>query len=203
MKTAQMIKREFYGGIIRQNHKTSYFCVNDLTKIANQYRVNRGLPKAKWVKYSGAVKTKEFFNTLMKTKEIANIITKTKGRTPQIWVHPLVLFDYAMWLSPHFKIHVYDWLYDNLIVFRDESGESYKKMCSVLAKTQNYTPAQCGLVIPELARAIKRDLQVDDWNKTTPEKLKLRDEVHKSMILSLKMGVKPEKAYSIIREDFY
>lgn len=201
MKTTQIMKREFLGREVRQDHKTGFFCVNDLTSIANSKRKSLGMPEARWDRYLRTDKTKEFLKTVMDSEEIVDIIKATRGRGSSTWVHPLVFFDYAMWLSPEFKVAVYKWLYDNLTVFRDDSGDSYKEMVSVLAKTQRYSPSDCGVIIPKLARAIKRDIGVEEWNKATPEQLKKRDEIHKSMILALKMGVDPERAYKTIKDS--
>ncbi len=189
------------GSDVRQNHKSGYFCINDLTKIANHYRSNKGLPKAKWVKYKDSKKAKEFFNTLMMDENIAEIITIKRSRTPETWVHPLVFFDYAMWLSADFKVFVYKWLYDNLVVFRDDSGNSYKEMSKVLFDTQGYEPTKGAVMISSLARAIKRDLDWHEWNTASPDILKKRDAIHKGMITALKMGVEPTKAYHVIRDE--
>ncbi len=195
------MKREFLGGEIRQNHLTGFFCINDITKIGNAYRKNSGLPVAKWVKYKDSKKSKEFFISLMNSEETAEIITAQRGKGGLTWVHPLVFFDYAMWLSPDFKVAVYKWLYDNLVVFRDDSGNSYKEMSKVLFETQGYEPAKGAVIVSSLARAIKRDLQWHDWDKATPELLKKRDSIHKGMITALKMGVEPTRAYHVIRAE--
>lgn len=198
MKTAQIMERKFMGDVIRQNHKDGFFCVNDMTIIANHYRKNQGLPLAKWVKYKDAKKTKEFFRSLMKSEGIADIVKSKRGKSGETWVHPLVFFDYAMWLSPDFKVEVYKWLYDNLVIYRDDSGESYKEMTSVLVETQGYSPSKCGVVFSQLASAIKRDVGVEEWNSCSSEQLKMRDKVHTSMIMALKMGVEPKVAYKTI-----
>lgn len=201
MKTNQIMKREFMGKEIRQQHIGGFFCINDLTAVGNCHRKSVGLPLARWDVYKKSAKTKEFIESLIKNEQIVEVVKSTRGRGSLTWVHPLIFFDYAMWLSPDFKVAVYKWLYENLTVFRDDSGESYKKMCKVLSETQNYTPTQCATVIPQLAKAIKRDVCCDDWNKATPEQLKKRDDIHKKMVFALKMGVDPQMAYKTIMED--
>ena len=137
----------------------------------------------------------------MQDEKNAKLIISTKGRASTTWVHPLIFFDYAMFMSPDFKIYVYKWLYDNLIVYRDESGESYKKMTGILCETQNYTPSKAALIIPQLAKAIKRDLNCDNWNKADDKTLKLRDKIHQNMSMLLSAGVEPVKAYKIIQKE--
>jgi len=198
MKTVQILKRDFMGGVVQQKHDSGFFCINDLTSIANKYRKNQGLPEAKWEKYAKAKKTQEFMRSLMKQENIADIVIAGKGRYSKTWVHPLVFFDYAMWLSPDFKIKVYEWLYDNMTIFRDESGESYKKLAGIVR--EHYTVAQVGLAMQNIARAIKRDLGVSDWNNTTPKKLQQRDEIHKSLSMLLKAKVDLKTAYALALE---
>ena len=195
MKTNQILQRDFFGGVVRQEHLTGYFCINDLTIIANKYRKNQGLPEARWDKYMSAAKTKEFFHALMQSEDNAEIIRSKRGRGGDTWVHPLVLMDYMMWLSPDFKVKAYQWLYDNLTVYRDDSGESYKKLSGIIQ--DKYTPAKTAMAMQQIARNIKKVLNVEDWNKTTPEKLKQRDEIHKNLSMLLRADVEINEAFKI------
>ena len=195
MKTNQILQRDFFGGVVRQEHLTGYFCINDLTIIANKYRKNQGLPEARWDKYMSAAKTKEFFHALMQSEDNAEIIRTKRGRGGDTWVHPLVLMDYMMWLSPDFKVKAYQWLYDNLTVYRDDSGESYKKLSGIIQ--DKYTPAKTAMAMQQIARNIKKVLNVEDWNKTTPEKLKQRDEIHKNLSMLLMANVEINEAFKI------
>ena len=203
MITKQILKREFYGKEVRQDHQSGYFCANDLTIIGNLYRKSLGLPGKKWVRYVELNSTKEFIVSLAKKEQVIDAISekrksKGEGKGKNNWVHPLVFFDYAMWLSSDFKVDVYRWLYDNLTVFRDES---YKEMSRVLFETQGYTPSKGAMVVRDLARAIKRDLECDDWNTATPDILKKRNVIHKNVIMLLKAGVEPVRAYHIAIEE--
>jgi len=200
MKTNQIISREFMGRDVRQEHQTDFFCINDMTEIANQYRRTMGLPEARWDNYIRNDSTKEFFQELMRQKNIVDIIKSSRGKFGGTWAHPLVFFDYAMWLSPEFKVYVYDWLYDCMTIYRDDSGESYKKMCGYICRT-GYSPAKATIVIQSIAKAIKRDIGVSDWNKTTPENLKRRDEIHNGMILLMSADIAPGKAYRLVLES--
>lgn len=195
MKTNQIMQRDFFGGVVRQEHLTGYFCINDITSIANKYRKNQGLPEARWDKYIFSKTTKEFFHALMKSEDKAEIIRTKRGRGGNTWVHPLVLMDYMMWLSPDFKVKAYEWLYDNLAVYRDNSGESYKKLSSIVQ--DKYSPAKTAIVMQQIARNIKKVLGVEDWNNTTPEKLKQRDAIHKNLFILLRANVEPNEAFTV------
>ena len=49
----------------------------------------------------------------------------------------------------------------------------------------------------QIARNIKKVLCVEAWNKTTPEKLKQRDEIHKNLGMLLKANVEINEAFKI------
>lgn len=199
MKTNQIMEREFLGDVVRQEHKTGFFCMNDLLSIGNKYRKSIGVTKARWDVYHKASKTKEFITHLINSKNMADVVKTSRGRNSETWLHPLVFFDFAMWLSPEFKIKVYEWLYDNLIVFRDESGESYKKMGRLIQG--KYGAGKVGLLITETARAIKNECKVTDWNKADEEQLKKRDSIHKNITILLKAGVDIDKATNLSIEE--
>ena len=195
MKTNQILERDFFGGVVKQEHLTGYFCINDITIIANKYRKNQGLPEARWDKYISSKTTKEFFHALMNSENNADIIRTKRGRGGDTWVHPLILMDYMMWLSPEFKVKAYQWLYDNLPIYRDNGGESYKKLSGIVH--DKYSPAKVGMAMQQIAKNIKIFLQVDDWNKTTPEKNKQRDEIQKNLSMLLKANVEINEAFKI------
>lgn len=195
MKTNQILERDFFGGVVKQEHLTGYFCVNDITIIANKYRKNQGLPEARWDKYISSKTTKEFFHALMNSENNADIIRTKRGRGGDTWVHPLILMDYMMWLSPEFKVKAYQWLYDNLPIYRDNGGESYKRLSGIVQ--DKYTPAKTAMAMQQIAKNIKSFLQVDDWNKTTPEKNNQRDEIQKNLSILLKANVEINEAFKV------
>ena len=199
MKTNQILERDFFGGVVKQEHLTGYFCINDITIIANKYRKNQGLPEARWDKYISSKTTKEFFHALMNSENNADIIRTKRGRGGDTWVHPLILMDYMMWLSPEFKVKAYQWLYDNLPIYRDNGGESYKKLSGIVQ--DKYTPAKTAMAMQQIAKNIKIFLQVDDWNKTTPEKNKQRDEIQKNLSMLLKANVEINEAFKVAISD--
>ncbi|MDM1494957.1 KilA-N domain-containing protein [Myroides odoratimimus] len=57
----------------------------------------------------------------------------SKGKTKdQVWMHPLLFIDFAMWINPKFKYHVLKFVYDQLIESRIEAGSEYREMCSAI-----------------------------------------------------------------------
>ena len=125
-----------------------------------------------------------------------------KGKNGGTWVHPLILIDIAMWLSPEFKYDAMKWLEDRLIQNRDLSGESYKKMASYLKNRDDIVPvAKIGVVMPRVASYIKKELDVEDWNKATEKQLHQRDTIHNSFIMLLDAGVDINKALYIATKN--
>jgi len=72
---------------------------------------------------------------------------------------------------------VYKWLQDHLLRFRNDSGDSYNRMTGALykvAKNKTKFPQNIQLV----AKRIRLECGVKDWNEATEKQLKLRDRMH-------------------------
>lgn len=184
------------GKEVRQEHLTGFFCVNDITTIGNIIRRNNKLPSVRWDKYLVNKSTIEFLNQLSKDENIIEVYRTKRGRNATTWCHPLVFFDYAMWISPQLKVNIYKWLYDNLIIFRDKSGESYKVMAGILQ--YKLSPARIGLELPPIARKIKEIVGCDDWNLATNEQLQQRDKLHNDIILLMRADVSIPKIKDLL-----
>ena len=50
------------------------------------------------------------------------------------WMHPLLFIDFAMWLNPSFKVKVLKFVYDQLIQYRIEAGDTYREMAAEIAR---------------------------------------------------------------------
>lgn len=202
MKTTQIMERKFRDGIIRQNHKSSWFNATDLIQVANQYRTQIGLEKKLIADYLRNNSTKEFIKEILDRENLSLAYESKKGKGGGTWVHPLILIDIAMWLSPDFKYEAMKWLEDRLIQNRDLSGDSYKKLASYLKNRTDIIPiAKLGIVMPKIARYIKDQLQVDDWNKADEKTLKQRDMIHNNFIMLLDAGVETNKALHIATKN--
>lgn len=56
-----------------------------------------------------------------------------QGRTPdEVWMHPLMFVDFAMWLNPKFKYHVLKFVQDKLIWERNRIADSHRKWTDML-----------------------------------------------------------------------
>jgi len=177
MKTEVIMKREIMGIEIRQKHKTGFFSVSDIERFGNNHRVLNNMKIQKATDYFRRPATKEFIKKL--EEEYGEVQTGGTGRGREKWVHPFVFIDLALWYSPDLKVKVYQWIYDNLLIARDNSGESFKKMTKALYENCDLK-GRAGYIIPQVARFIYNIVGVsgeDKWEKATEQQLKLRDEI--------------------------
>ena len=178
MKTEVILKRELLGGEISQKSKSEYFSATDLFRVGNKWRSLNGLKNKTLDEYNHLKSTKEF-EAELKLKYETRIMKR--GRGQHLWVHPILFIDMALWLSPSLKIEVYEWLFDNLIKYRNNSGDSYKKMCGILFVRANKTDYVKN--IQKLCKLIQVECGVSDWNTASEKQLQLRDKIHENIAL--------------------
>lgn len=181
MKTPVEMKRSLFGSEIRQQSKTGYFSANDLINAGNKFRVTNNLPLIKLQDYLNKPATKEFISELESNIENKAKIA-TRGKYATTWIHPFLFIDLALLISPKLKIEVYSWLYDELLKYRNDSGDSYKKMAGALWNNcSNKSKFHNG--IKTTANMIKSSIGVKDWDSATEDQLKLRDKIHENIAL--------------------
>jgi hypothetical protein len=175
------MKRELFGKEISQKSQSEYFSATDLMRAGNSWRIVNGfqpIDMSKWFMQTGV---KEFMSEL--EKEVGQKVKiSARGRGQHTWVHPFLFIDMALAINPKLKIEVYGWLYDELLKHRNSSGDSYKKMTGALfintRRKDNFTR-----YIQDVARNIKHECDVIDWNKATDLQLKTRDKMHENIAL--------------------
>lgn len=180
MKTEVILKRPFMGGEISQKSKSELFSATDLIRIGNLKRRELGMQSFNLSQFLSSKATKEFIEELQKTN--SQVIVLGRGRNSQTWVHPLLFIDIALAINPKFKIQVYEWLYDELLKYRNDSGVSYKKMCGSLFENSK-NKSEFHKYIVKVANYIKEKLNVEDWEHATIEQLEMRDKIHENISL--------------------
>lgn len=180
MVTEVIMKRELLGGIIKQKSKSGFFSATDLFSVGNQWRLINGMDMKTIQDYLQTKTHKEFIKEL-EAREGGKVVISGRGRGVNTWVHPLIFVDMALWLNPKLKIEVYEWIFDNLIKYRNDSGDSYKKMCGALMVRANKTFFVDN--IQKLCKLIQVECGVNDWNEATQEQLALRDRIHENIAL--------------------
>lgn len=181
METAVYMRRELFGCDIKQNSKTEYFSATDLIKAGNKWRAAEGLQLVKIDDWKNLKQTQDFMSDL-ELSEGKKVYIPGRGRGINTWVHPYVFIDIALWINPKLKICVYKWIYDCLIKYRNSSGDSYKKMCGALYLTQS-NKSMYQNDIKDIAKQIKAECGVLDWQTATEKQLKLRDRIHENIAL--------------------
>ena len=180
MKTEVIMKRQLFEGTISQKSKSEFMSATDLQLLANQWRAKNGLNLLSLNRYFKLDSTNEFMEALQ--SKYGNIKTGERGRSKHTWVHPILFIDIALYFSPTLKVEVYEWLYDYLIKYRNDSGDSYKKMAGAIYVILN-NKSEYQLKIKDTANKIKIALKVNDWNSATERQLELRDKIHNNISL--------------------
>lgn len=170
------MKRELFGHQISQKSKSEFFSATDLVKAGNEWRKNEGLNNFNLSQYLKNKNSKEF---LLELEKKYNTKCKIVGRGAgaNTWVHPLLFIDIALAINPMLKIEVYEWLFDHLIKYRNQSGDSYKEMCGSLYDLHT-NKKEFPAFMSKVANNIRVSLGVIKWEKATQDQLKKRDQIH-------------------------
>lgn len=183
MKTAVIMERELYGRVIRQNSKTQMFNGNDLLKVCNEARKMKGLSEKQIGNYMVNDSTKELIDTLCIQENMSesDAIASKRGKYGGTWMHPVIMIDFAMWLSPEIKVRILSWVIDGLINARDDSGDSFKDAMSSLSRNfggEADKPNFYHAVARQIAEACRVGNDKDKWQRASEKQLKLRASIH-------------------------
>lgn len=180
MKTEVIMKRVLFGVEVSQKSKSEMLSGTDLVRAGNKWRKSNELSEFNLSQWLKTKSTLEFIDEL--EKKYGKALINGRGRSANTWMHPLLFIDCALAISPRLKIETYEWLFDNLIKFRNDSGDSYKIMCGALYvrakdKTGFHKYAQ------DVANKIKLVCNVKDWQTANEKQLKVRDKLHNDIAL--------------------
>lgn len=175
------MKRELFGVEVRQKSKSEMLSGTDLVKAGNQWRVANKMSVFNFSRWLESKATKEFIAEIT-AKHGKAVIKSGKGGSSNTWLHPLLFIDCALSISPKLKLETYEWLFDNLIKFRNESGDSYKLMCGALF-VRHTDKVKFHLYVQGVANQIKLACGVTDWQTASEDQLKKRDKLHNDIAL--------------------
>lgn len=133
MKTNQVMIRPMGQFKVEQRTKDGFF---NATSLLKQWNKQSG-QKKQMSHYTDNANTKEFLNALLQEenlKERNSVLLQTRGKTGGTWMHPLAFLDFAMWLNPTFKVKVLKFVADQMLFYRNEAGEAYKRLSSAIAR---------------------------------------------------------------------
>ena len=196
MVTEVIMKRELFGCEISQKSKSGMFSATELALAGNKWRIANDLNLFSIRTWLAKNSTKEFIKEI--EEHYGTAIVRSRGKNSQTWVHPFLFIDMALAISPTLKIEVYQWLYDELIKYRNNSGDSFKKMTGALYENST-NKREFPHEVKKIASHIKQQCEVEDWESATEDKLKLRDKMHENIALlcdvvpndnAVKIGIK-------------
>lgn len=147
MKTSQVLTRRMGDFEVLQRTSDGYF---DANALLARWNTTKGNTRKNMPDFVNAKNTKEFLIALAEElhanaeisaladfqpiKESKGRMTK-KGKTQdQVWMQPYLFIKFAMWINPRFEVKVIKFVYDQLIEYRNEAGDSYRTMTSALSK---------------------------------------------------------------------
>ena len=199
MKTRVIMERELFGMTITQDSKTEFFSATDLVRAGNKWRNANELADFNVSAYLKQKGTLEFIDEL--TTKYGNPLKITRGRYASTWVHPLLFIDIALAISPKLKIEVYNWLFDSLIKYRNDSGDSYRAMSAALYS--RYGNKRDFLnYIQKVAAFIRDACGVKTWEKATEQQLQQRDNMHKAIVLFSRVLTNPNQIVRLAVKEY-
>lgn len=189
MKTNVLMKRPFMGNrTISQRSDNEFLSLTDLERAGNKQRAIEGLPVFRTQEYLRTKQTKEFIKELESRYNIVKM--STRGRSAHVWAHPLLFIDMALSMSPKMKVEAYDWMKDNLIKHRNDSGDSYKNMCGAII-TRLSNKSNFRQYVKKVAIIIRIACKVKSWETATEGQLRLRDRIQDVITLYTKVLTNP------------
>lgn len=194
MKTEVIMKRPLMGENVRQSSKTSFISANDIVRAGNKWRIMNNLPIFTLQSWLNTNSTKEFVGELK--KQFGDVVQSRRGKNGGTWMHPYIAIDLALAISPKLKIEVYNWLYDELLKYRNYSGNSYQRMAGSLFE-RSLSKSTFPRFISKIAILIKKECNVKDWETATEAQLRLRDRIHDNIALLSQVMNNQEEAVRI------
>lgn len=149
------MKRPLAQFTVEQRTKDGMF---NATALLKQWNEQDGVAQRKLDNYFASSKTVEFIETIMNRENLHTpkmVYVKSRasrGNQVGTWMHPLLFIDFAMWINPSFKYDVLKFVYDRMLVYRNEAGDAYKALSSAMNKI--CTPHQMKKYMPILGRGI-------------------------------------------------
>lgn len=198
MKTNQIMVRPMGEFKVTQRACDGKF---DCTNLLAQWNsANKSNPK-KITEYLRLKETKEFVKALLEEPEFKSenyhllesddykdfpksIVVVTRGKNGGTWMTPLMFLDFAMWLNPTFKVKVLKFIQDEMIKFRNLSGDAYPTMCKAV---KSILPED---IFREKVKDLARSLNIIVYGKHESEmRNKIADESKLRELYELEMNI--------------
>lgn len=203
MKTEVVMQRQFNGKVIRQNSKTGFLNANDLLEA---YNINSETEK-RLDNYLKTQQVQEYIEVLQDDLESQNVNTSKKGylelpltekisvmatkrgKNGGTWMHPYLFLDFAMWLSPEFKLWAVKIIHDKLIELRNVAGDRYTELTNALKGKGVVSYREYSEEATMLNRVAFGSAKKEQRNSATQEQLDFLDKLQKYDIHLIKEGL--------------
>lgn len=132
MKTNQIMIRRMGPFAVEQRTKDAYFNATSLLKQWNEVTGSKKEIKD----YLSNKATKELIATIENRENLNGDNSPylgTRGKNGGSWMHPVLFMDYAMWINASFKYDVIKFVYDQMIEYRNKSGDAYKELAAAIS----------------------------------------------------------------------
>lgn len=130
MKTNNVILRPMGQFKVAQRTKDGFFNATELLKQWNSTTSS----KKKIEHYFDNQSANELIDTIIKRENLHtrnSVYVKSRasrGDNAGTWMHPILYIDFAMWINPSFKYDVLKFVYDQMIKYRNDAGDAYRKL---------------------------------------------------------------------------
>ena len=135
MKTNQTLTRQMGNFSVYQRTNDGMFNATELLKQWNKTGKKKDmddfLSNKMTKEYITVIESKENINT-QKSGDL-KVVKSARGKNGGTWMHPFLFIDFAMWLNVEFKYEVIKFVYDQLIQYRIEAGDTYREMAAGIA----------------------------------------------------------------------
>ena len=149
MKTSVIMIRKMGNFDVSQRTVDGMF---DANALLNQWNSAVDNPERRMSRFLESPKTIEFINEIEDNKpndtnalgSLSALYIKkgrntAKGRTQnEVWMHPYLFIDFALWINPKFKLQVIKFVYDELIKQRNDAGDNYISLSTSGMKLKGY-----------------------------------------------------------------
>lgn len=204
MKTNVIMRRELDGMIIEQNSKDGMF---NATSFLKQYSSNKNVRKD-ISDFLSLKKTKQYILAIQEaenidTRKVVSIKRGGKKTEQGTLMHPYLFIDFAMWLNPTFKVKVIKFVYDNLIKFRNESGDNFNVLTASASKLIT-SPNQYKTLAKALNYIVFGKHLKGIRNMATEDQLKEMSDIQKKLAYAIDMNLIKtfDKLIQTLRESY-
>ena len=184
-ETSELLK-SLVINIVQHGNRTM-LCANDLHKIGNILREQKGLGQKQVGSYFGLASTQELIEEIQRSEnlDLSDVKISKRGKEGGTWLHPILFIDMAMWYSPELKVRVIKWAIEKKIIKQPPANQLFDEAVSALE--QNFPGQSPTYIFSTIDHAISSACGVgtdeDKWQRATEQQLMLRDKIQENIVL--------------------